>query len=80
MTDTLKIPRAAIQYPNKEFQKDDNVGKMRKVLVKSTTVDTKCSPDESSNFEAFSSDLKRTESNEKSPRNVSVLCSLNLEF
>lgn len=67
MTDTLKIPRAAIQYPNQDLQKDDNVSKMRKILVKSSTVDSL--PSEGNNFEAFSNDLKRTESNDESPRN-----------
>ncbi|XP_037045256.1 uncharacterized protein LOC119080791 isoform X2 [Bradysia coprophila] len=66
MADTLKIPRAAIQYTNQDLQKDDNVSKMRKILVKSTTVDSL--PNEGNNFEAFSNDLKRTESIDKSPR------------
>lgn len=78
MTDTLKIPRAAIQYPNQDLQKDDNVSKMRKILVKSTTVDSL--PSEANNFEAFSNDLKRTESNDESPRNVSVSCLGRLAF
>ncbi|KAG4079637.1 hypothetical protein HA402_010417 [Bradysia odoriphaga] len=66
MADTLKIPRAAIQYTNQDLQKDDNVSKMRKILVKSTTVDSL--PNEGNNFEAFSNDLKRTEPNDRSPR------------
>lgn len=70
MTDPLKIPRAAIQYPHQDLQKNDNVNKMKKILVKSQTVDSL--PNEGNNFEDFSKDLKRTDSKDDTPRNVSV--------
>lgn len=70
MTDALKIPRATIQYTIQDQARYHNISKMRKVLVKSATVDSVASGD--NNFETFSKDLTQNEPNETSPRHVSV--------
>ncbi len=69
MTDTLKIPRAAIQYTNQDpkHRRDKN-DRMSKFLVKSKTVDSL--PTEGNNFETFFNDLNPDD--DLSPRSVSV--------
>lgn len=71
MTDTLKIPRAAIQYSNQDQIRCHNIIRMNKFLVKSKTVDSL--PSDDSNFETFTNDLQRTEADELTVRHVSRL-------
>lgn len=70
MTDTLKIPRATIQYTNQDQLKYHNISRMNRLLEKSPTVDSL--PVGENNFETFSNDLKQDDPDERSPRHVSV--------
>lgn len=71
MTDTLKIPRATIQYANQDQIKCHNISRMKKFLAKSTTVDSLTSDE--NNFETFSNELQRNVPNEPTVRHVSQL-------
>lgn len=69
MTDTLKIPRATIQYTSQDHLRYYNINRMNKLLVKSKTVDSL--PSGENNFETFSNDLGHNEPNERPIRHVS---------
>lgn len=70
MTDTLKIPRATIQYTNQDQSRFYNIARMKKPLEKSATVDSQSS--DGKNFETFTNDLQRNEPDEpRTARHVS---------